>query len=1233
MQCGVFFVFAMALTALIVALSASSSLRRMQAQLAEMSAALEALQKRFAALQKAWKEESEGRAPAPTVREPAVETAERAVAASAPTVDSSPPSSPGTPAVPADGGPPAIPVAAFQAATTRSETAPLTEAASIATPVVDDTAAAATAATPSTDKGVQPASIEAPPPSPPPPAPPFQPPFQPPPPARRFDWEGLVGVKLFSWIGGVALVLAAVFFLRYSVQQGWLSPAVRATIGLFVGSALIAVCELRVARPYALTANALHGAGIAILYATLFATHALWHLLSPAIVFPLMIVVTAVAVMLSIRRNSVFIALLGLIGGFATPALLSTGENRPIGLFGYLLLLNVGLALVGYRRRWPALTEASIALTAIYEWGWISKFLTPSQMPLAAGIFVVFALVATTALWLGRNDDDKQRRFDEAAIAASALPLIFGIYSAAVPEYGSHYNLLFGFLLLITAGLGAIASTRGPGWLHPLGGGTTLLVFALWLGRSWSVAAWPGILAWVAAFVVMYLAFAIRFDSDGVFAAPLLFFAIGGLVALGAGKGAPLLIFGTTFVLLAATAAVAMWRRRGSIYYIAAFFTIATEAIWSARYLTRERLLSGLAIYGVFALFFLGVPLIARRLGRPMAPRGALALLVIVSIVVLLFLTTTTVADAALWGLAILLAILNVGALMEARDASQPLLAAISMILSWIVIAVWWSSATITAALVPALMIVGAFSVLVVAGNLWAARDSQQAGEFENGVYLALVGHGFLLFVAIQTPLSIPPWPLFAILVLLDLALGTAALYMRRARLMSAAMAASQLILLSWCTSATQGNWPRVTLIASLAVAALGVVWFAIHRRFTESAATALIASYVVAIAAGATSASPLFGSLLAAHVAITVALLAIAWLSELHVLACVAAVMTAFATNLARTDTPSRLFTFGVVLYAIVVLYPMLLGARARRRIEPHLAAVLASVWFFFVAREAMMTAQLGNIIGVLPVGEAIVLMLLLLRLLRSEPARERTLSRLALVAGSALAFITVAIPLQLERQWITIGWALEGAALMWLFTRIPHRGLLLWAGALLAAVVARLAVNPAVLSYHAPSSVAVFNWFLYTYLVCAAAMFIAARFAPREHRWAVPALNAAGTFLLFLLLNIEIADFYSRGPTLTFNFFSSSLAQDLTYTIGWALFAMAMLVVGIITATRPARVAALVLLLVTILKCFLHDLARLGGLYRVGSLLGLAASLVATGILLQKYIMQKPKQGAPAP
>src|SRR5258708_8773333 len=193
-----------------------------------------------------------------------------------------------------------------------------------------------------------------------------------------------------------------------------------------------------------------------------------------------MMVVMGVAVWLSIRRESVCIALLGLIGGFATPAMLSTGENRPIGLFTYLLLLNIGLAWVGVRRRWTVLTGVSLVFTAIYQWAWIAKFLTISQLPLAAAIFVVFALGAAVSLWLGRRSDEKQSAFDAIAVAGATLPLAFAAYMSAVAEDGSHLNLPFGFLLLICGGLATIPFTRGPVWLHPLRPATPLRLLAIW---------------------------------------------------------------------------------------------------------------------------------------------------------------------------------------------------------------------------------------------------------------------------------------------------------------------------------------------------------------------------------------------------------------------------------------------------------------------------------------------------------------------------------------------------------------------------------------------------------------------------------------------------------------------------------------------------------------------------------------------------------------------------------
>jgi len=319
--------------------------------------------------------------------------------------------------------------------------------------------------------------------------------------------------------------------------------------------------------------------------------------------------------------------------------------------------------------------------------------------------------------------------------------------------------------------------------------------------------------------------------------------------------------------------------------------------------------------------------------------------------------------------------------------------------------------------------------------------------------------------------------------------------------------------------------------------------------------------------------------------------------------------------------------------MYAVFITYPIVLGRRGRGERDPYLAAVLASAMFFFAARAALVAGQYGWMVGALPVVEGTVMALLLRQLLRIEAPGERDLGRLALIAGTALAFVTVAIPLQLHRQWITIGWALEGAALAWLFRRIPHRGLLYSALALFGAVFVRLALNPEILVYEPRGALRIVNWYLYAYLICAAA-FLFAAWVLRGSDEGIDGIGlrpsqvlpAGAVVLLFLLLNIEIADYYATGPSIMFRF-GVTVSQDLTYTIGWLAFGMALLAACIYLHNRFGRVAALTLIALTTCKCFLYDLGSLGGLYRVASLVGLAMSLALVALALQKFVIARPE------
>src|SRR5439155_7414342 len=125
-----------------------------------------------------------------------------------------------------------------------------------------------------------------------------------------------------------------------------------------------------------------------------------------------------------------------------------------------------------------------------------------------------------------------------------------------------------------------------------------------------------------------------------------------------------------------------------------------------------------------------------------------------------------------------------------------------------------------------------------------------------------------------------------------------------------------------------------------------------------------------------------------------------------------------------------------------------------------------------------------------------------------------------------------------------------------------------------------------------------------------------------------APPVLTGLGAVLAFLLLNIEIADFFSGpGSTLTFQF-SGNFARDMTYSIAWALFALALLVAGILRKVPASRYAALGLFSVTLLKLFFHDLARLGQLYRIGAFIGVAVIAMLASFAYQRFFIAAGKE-----
>ncbi len=274
-------------------------------------------------------------------------------------------------------------------------------------------------------------------------------------PAAPFDWERLVGVRLFAWLGGGALFLAAALFLHYSIQQNLIAPPVRVATGLAVGAvALLGGDRVRQKARYA--GDAVSGAGVAILFASLFAARVLYQLIPLPAAFAGMALVTVTAGLFAVRRDAFFVALLGLLGGMATPYLLSSGEDRPVALFAYVALLSCGTVAVARQRGWSSLAMLGLLGAMLVFVGWATKYLVAARAPYALGAVALvaapfaFVRVAKPQAELAAARTPAQRLLSGMA---ALLPLATGVALAGLPSINVDATVLALYVLVLSAGV------------------------------------------------------------------------------------------------------------------------------------------------------------------------------------------------------------------------------------------------------------------------------------------------------------------------------------------------------------------------------------------------------------------------------------------------------------------------------------------------------------------------------------------------------------------------------------------------------------------------------------------------------------------------------------------------------------------------------------------------------------------------------------------------------------
>ena len=199
-----------------------------------------------------------------------------------------------------------------------------------------------------------------------PPLPPRKPGFF----ERNPDMEKFIGENLANKIGIGILVLGIGFFVKYAIDQDWINEIGRVLIGIACGGILIGVAH-RMRKTFAAFSSVLVGGGIAVLYFTIAIAFHEYAIFSQTAAFILMVIITGFTILLSLAYNRIELAVVGILGGFASPFMVSTGEGNYVVLFTYILILDVGMLVLAYYKKWNLVNIIAYVFTLILFGSWL----------------------------------------------------------------------------------------------------------------------------------------------------------------------------------------------------------------------------------------------------------------------------------------------------------------------------------------------------------------------------------------------------------------------------------------------------------------------------------------------------------------------------------------------------------------------------------------------------------------------------------------------------------------------------------------------------------------------------------------------------------------------------------------------------------------------------------------------------------------------------------------------
>jgi uncharacterized membrane protein len=310
---------------------------------------------------------------------------------------------------------------------------------------------------------------------------------------RVRDW--FLGGNTILRVGLVILFVGLVFLAR--LVGGIIPLEGRLALVGLAGAALLGFgLYKRLARPdYALH---LQGAGVAVMYLTVYAAAKVWPVLPPGIAFGFMVVIASLGAALAVLQNSQTLALASFLGGYAVPVLLGGESKTPLPLFSYLTILNLAVLGIAWKKSWRPLNLlgffASFGIATL--WG-LDRYSDQHFLICELFLAATVAIYLATAVLYAHNTPGKLGNFADSTLLFGTALTGFGLQAGMVHDrpYAAAWSALgFGAVYL---GVTAWTMRRKDPAMRlmnesmlAIGVGFVTMAIPLALEAKWTSAAW-----------------------------------------------------------------------------------------------------------------------------------------------------------------------------------------------------------------------------------------------------------------------------------------------------------------------------------------------------------------------------------------------------------------------------------------------------------------------------------------------------------------------------------------------------------------------------------------------------------------------------------------------------------------------------------------------------------------------------------------------------------------------